>query len=79
MVNFNVSDFDKSLGLGFYVSSVPGIGGVIKYKLEDFIVEEINEHGFIYKSSISGNFVPPPSPNSGLYTCLLYTSPSPRD
>jgi len=71
MVNFNVSDFDKSLGLGFYVSSVPGIGGVIKYKLEDFIVEEINEHGFIYKSSISGNFVPPPSPNSGLYTLAI--------
>lgn len=71
MVNFNVPDFDKSLGLGFYVTSTPGINGIIKYRLEDFIVEEINEHGFIYKSSVFGNFTPPQSPKSGQYTLAI--------
>lgn len=71
MVNFNVPDFDKSLGLGFYVTSLPGINGIIKYRLEDFIVEEINEYGFIYKSSLSGAFIPPQSPKSGSYTLAI--------
>lgn len=71
MVNFNVPDFDKSLGLGFYVTSLPGINGIIKYRLEDFIVEEINEYGFIYKSSLSGTFTPPQSPKSGSYTLAI--------
>ncbi len=71
MVNFNVPAFDKSLGLGFYVSSLPGIGGLIKYRLEDFVVEEINEQGFIYKSSVLGGFIPPESPKSGPYTLAI--------
>jgi len=71
MINFNVPEFDKSLGMEFYVSSTPGIGGIIKYKLEDFIVEEINEQGIIYRSSLLGDFVPPPSPTTGPYVLTI--------
>ncbi|MEM3715321.1 MAG: tRNA pseudouridine(13) synthase TruD [Thermoprotei archaeon] len=71
MISFNVPEFDKSLGIEFYVSSAPGIGGIIKYKTEDFIVEEINEQGIVYRSSLLGDFTPPPSPTTGPYVFTI--------
>ncbi len=43
---------DKLLGLEVYITSTEGIGGEIKYSIEDFLVEEISEDGTI--CSITG-------------------------
>lgn len=52
MVLESKSELDKFLGIEVYGTSSRGIGGVLRKKLEDFVVEEIPLHG-----GSSGNLV----------------------
>lgn len=45
MVLESKSELDKFLGIEVYGSSTRGIGGVLRKKLEDFVVEEVPLHG----------------------------------
>lgn len=60
-------EFDRRLGLCFYTTTSPGIEGIIKYEVQDFIVEEITISKKTLKSSLSGEKIILSSPNSGNY------------
>ena len=44
MPTLSSAELDHKLGLKFYITSTRPIGGRIRVRLEDFIVEEINSH-----------------------------------
>ncbi len=45
MISESRSELDRFLGLEVYGTSTQGVGGIIRKRLEDFIVEEIPLHG----------------------------------
>jgi tRNA pseudouridine13 synthase len=47
-------DFEKNMGIHYYITDTQPLFGIIKYKPEDFIVEEILRDGTIL--NIDGNF-----------------------
>jgi len=44
---------DRRIGINFYLSKTPGIGGRIKQEVKDFIVEEITPDGEILRSKLA--------------------------
>lgn len=52
------ADLDRLLGMDVYISSTPGIGGRIRERLEDFIVEEITKDRVRVPTSLTSNEVP---------------------
>jgi len=56
----DVPELDKALGMEVYVTQTPGIGGRIRVKLEDFIVEEISKDKKRIHTSITGGKHKPP-------------------
>ena len=62
----NAEDIERYLGLDRWAHDGPGIGGLLKVRIEDFRVEEVSRTPALDKK---GRFT----------VCLLYTSPSPRD
>ena len=61
-----VSELEKNLGMEVYATQTRGIGGVIRFFLEDFVVEEQLLDGSIAKTSISAvtTLVEPPHPEA---------------
>lgn len=50
-------ELEKSLGIEVYATGSPGIGGVIRRRVEDFIVEEVLVDGSKATTSVSENHV----------------------
>ena len=67
----NLFAFDESVGQGLPLWKPKG--GIIRRELQDFITKELDKQGYFQVFT-------PHIGKLGLYqTCLLYTSPSPRD
>ena len=65
-------NLDKMLGMEVYISDTDGIGGKIRYRLEDFIVEEITKDKIRVHTSITST--KPPSIkgcSEGAYTWFI--------
>mgnify|MGYP000291765254 CR=1 FL=1 len=52
----SASSLDKELGMLFYASTVEGIGGRIKWRLEDFVVEELAAPGRLLDPPLGGGY-----------------------
>jgi len=67
--------FEKAMGICRYVFDNPGIGGIIKYRYEDFIVEEITLSGAIIgrDSPDFKGFLKPPRSGRYVYIALMKT------
>ena len=73
-------ELEKFVGIENYATSgLIGIGGEYKTHYKDFIVKEIVENRRILDINEDSNNPVFSEELNDRYTCLLYTSPSPRD
>ena len=64
-------DWEQSIGMFYYLSDTPGVGGRIKEKPEDFIVEEINELGEASVLVLRGQKAPMDPEGSGEFLWVV--------
>ncbi len=63
------SDLERFVGMEYYATDCPGIGGVIRRSTEDFVVQEVLTNGLVAELEPRN---PPPSDLSGGYVlCVL--------
>jgi len=52
-----VPELDRAIGVYFYYTDTPGIGGVLRKKIEDFVVKEILKNGTVIDEETTKHLV----------------------
>ena len=74
-----IPEIDSELGLNVYSTKFSGTNGKIKQNNKDFEVSEVISEKALDTISEETGFAVYNLRKNGIDTCLLYTSPSPRD
>jgi len=67
----SASELDKSVGMHYYLTNCEGIGGRVRTRLEDFIVEEVLLDGQVVPTSVTGKPLPRISEKPGPWLWLI--------
>lgn len=62
---------DRYVGMNYYITDCEGVGGRVKDRLEDFIVEEVLIDGQVVPTSITGKPLPRIASKPGPWTWLI--------